>query len=221
MIIAFAGQKGGSGKTTTAIAVVSEWHRRGLRALLVDADPQGSSRTWGDVAAEAGHSAPTVVAMGAGLHRPDQLPALAKNYDVVAIDCPPRHGEIQRAALMVADLVVLPCGPTGIDAWALGATLDLISEARTVRPTLQAVVLITRKMQRTALGKGARETLASSGLPVLSTELGYRVTFQEAPTAGLGVTTYATESQAADEVRALVEELSTLLNPKESNRAVA
>src|SRR5262245_4570065 len=124
MIIAFCGQKGGAGKTTAALVTATEWLLRGRRVLLVDADPQGSAKTWGEVAAEGGSAAPTVVAMGAGLHRPDQLPALARSFDLTLIDCPPRHGEIQRAALMVADLAVLPCGPSGLDVWALGESLD-------------------------------------------------------------------------------------------------
>jgi chromosome partitioning protein len=35
-------QRGGSGKTTTAMTLARLWAERGLRTLLVDADPQGS-----------------------------------------------------------------------------------------------------------------------------------------------------------------------------------
>jgi len=214
-VIACAGQKGGGGKTTTSISLASEWHARKRRVLLVDADPQGSALTWANVGAEAHVSLPTVIAMGAGLHRPDQLPALAQNYDVTVIDCPPRHGEIQRAALMVADLVLLPCGPSTLDAWALAATVDLINEARTLRSDLAAAVLITKKNGRTTIGQTAREVMMSSGLRVLDTELGYRVTYQEAPAAGLGPTTYAPTSPAAVEIRRLVDEIELLLNKEQ------
>ncbi|HZL21129.1 MAG TPA: ParA family partition ATPase [Polyangia bacterium] len=220
MIIAFAGQKGGGGKTTSAISVASEWHARKRRVVLVDADPQGSALTWAGVGAEAGASMPTVIAMGAGLHRPDQLPALSQNYDVTIIDCPPRHGDIQRAALMVADLVVLPCGPSALDAWALAASIDLITEARVLRPELNVAILITKKNARTALGAGAREVLSSSGLPILETELGYRVTYQEAPAAGLGPSTYDPTGAASLEVRRLVDELELFMT-KEVLRASA
>lgn len=220
MIIACAGQKGGSGKTTTAISLASEWQRRGRRVLLVDADPQGSSLIWGQVGAELGRALPTVIAMGAGLHRPDQLPAMAANYDVVVVDCPPRHGEIQRAAMMVADLVILPCGPSAVDTWALAASVDVVNEAKTFRPDLTAIVLITKRTARTAIGAGAREALTASGLPVFDTELGYRIAYQEAPAAGQGPSTYDASGPAGAEVKKLVDEIEGLL-VREEGRAVA
>lgn len=207
VIIAFAGQKGGSGKTTTAISVAVEWQERGRSVLLVDTDPQGSCRTWGDVASERSRGSPTVVAMGAGLHRQGQLPALAAKHDVTVVDCPPRHDELQRAVLAVTDVVVLPCGPSAMDAWALAESIDLVQKARRLRPELLAFVLITRKVARTAIGSGAREALSECGLPVLQTELGYRVTYQEAPADGQGPTSYEPGSAAAEEVRSLVSEL--------------
>lgn len=206
-VIALAGQKGGAGKTTTAIALAVEWHSRGARTLLVDTDPQASARTWADVAAELNVEAPTVVAMGAGLHQPTQLPALAAERDVTLVDCPPRLDALQRAVLMVANVVVLPCGPSTLDAWALAESLELVRQARELRPELLAAILITRKVPRTAVGKAARDVLVATGLPVLTTELCYRVAYQEAPAAGMGPTTYAANSPAADEVRALATEL--------------
>jgi chromosome partitioning protein len=153
--------------------------------------------------------------MGASMHRPDQLPAIAKGYDLVVIDCPPRHGDIQRAALMAAHIAILPCGPSATDAWALAAAIDVVEEARALRSDLKACVLITRKQSRTALGKGARDVLATSGLPVLDTELGYRIAYQEAIAAGQGVTQFAPRDAASIEIRTLFDELETLFHGKE------
>jgi chromosome partitioning protein len=209
-IYAFAGQKGGAGKTTAALATATEWQRRGRRVLLVDADPQGTATTWSNVAEEAGHPAPTVVAMGRNLHKADQLPRLAPGFDVVVIDCPPRIAEIQRAALLVADVAILPCAPSGIEAWALGSSLELVEEARVFRPGLVARVLITRRDKRTLLGHRAADALAEAGIELLDTSLGFRVQFIEAVAEGLGVTAYAPSSPAAFEVRCLVDELDGL-----------
>jgi chromosome partitioning protein len=207
MIVALAGQKGGVGKSTVAVCLASIAFERGRSVLLVDADPQGTARAWGEVAAERKWGAPSIVAMGATMHRPEQLPRLARSYDLVVIDCPPRSGDVQRSALMVADVALLPCGPGAAEAWALASSLELVREARVLRPGLRAAIVLTRKQGRTSLGQGARAVLEESGLPVFGAELGHRIDYQEALAAGQGVTGYAPRGEAAREVRALWHEL--------------
>ncbi|MCB9556255.1 MAG: AAA family ATPase [Deltaproteobacteria bacterium] len=221
MIVALIGQKGGSGKTTTAVCLAAHAADSGRRTLLVDADPQSSARTWGEIAAQDQAPAPTVIAMGAEMHRPGQLARLAENYDDVFIDCPPRHDEVQRAALMVADLVVLPCGPTAVDVWALSASIELVERARQLRPDLNAAVLITRKVSRSVLGRSARQALGDCGLDVLHTELGFRMAYQEAVAAGRGVTRYTPRSAAAREIKALTAELYRRTQQQEKTDAAA
>ena len=43
--ISFAGRKGGTGKTTSAVNVAGWLATQGRRVLLVDADPQGNAST--------------------------------------------------------------------------------------------------------------------------------------------------------------------------------
>jgi len=141
------------------------------------------------------------------MHRPGQLDAVAEGFDVVVVDTPPRHGDSMRAALMVADVAVLPSGPSAVDAWALAESVELVQSARMVRQDLKACVVVTRRVARTAIGNSARDVLAESGLSVLNTETHFRVAYQEAPAAGLGIAQYAPDTPAAHEVRALVNEL--------------
>jgi len=44
--IALSNNKGGSGKTTTTVSLAAAFGERGLRVLVVDLDPQGSSTDW-------------------------------------------------------------------------------------------------------------------------------------------------------------------------------
>lgn len=212
MIIALMGQKGGVGKSTMAVCLAMAAFQRGARVLLVDADPQGTLKTWSEVAAENGHAAPTVVAMGASMHRPGQLDVVAKNYDWTFIDGPPRHGDVQRSALMISDLAILPCGPSASEVWALSSSLELVQSARVLRESLNACVVISRKQPRTSLGKDARSVLEQSGLTVLRSELSYRVAYQEALAAGTGVTHLGRRRDAAAcEVQGLFEEVEKLV----------
>lgn len=220
-VIAFVGQKGGTGKSTLAIATACELLERGQRVLLIDADPQGSSRVFADVAQEQGRPVPTVVAMGAGLHRPDQLPALAGAYDVAVIDCPPSTGPVQRSALMAADLAVIPAGASPVEVWALGGTIAMVREAQELREDLRVALVVNRKDARSVLGRSGRASLEATGLPVLATEVALRVAFAEAPAAGQGVTVYAPGSEAAGEVRGLVDEILGILEPAKAQGRVA
>jgi chromosome partitioning protein len=217
MIVTLVGQKGGIGKSTTAICLAMAARERGSEVLLVDADPQGTVRTWSEVANENGLSVPTVIAMGAAMHRPGQLDVVARGYDLTLIDCPPRYGDIQRSALMIADAALLPCGPSAADAWALTTSVELVNEALTLRESLKACIAITRKQGRTVLGKSARSVLEQSGLPVLDAELSYRISYQEALAAGSGVTRFCPRDPAAREVRALLDELERFVHGEKTS----
>ena len=87
MIISVQNQKGGVGKTTLAIHISYVLSSSNKRVLLIDADPQGSSRDW--AAAREDEPPFSVV----GLDRPTihrDLKSLSEGYDHVVIDGPPR-----------------------------------------------------------------------------------------------------------------------------------
>lgn len=219
MIVAVAGQKGGTGKSTIAVCLAAEWHQRGRRVLLVDADPQGTVQTWAEVATDAGHVGPVVQSMGDNIRR--DLPTLADAFEIVVIDCPGRAGGKRTAgALLVADVVLLPCGPAAPDVWALAASIDGVREAQALRPELRAAIVLNRS-DRSAMTKGAREALADAEIPALARSLGSRVAFGEALAAGLGVTRYASGSVAANELRRLADEVEDLAGAHTENVDVA
>jgi chromosome partitioning protein len=82
--VALANQKGGVGKTTTAVNLGGELARRGLRVLLVDCDPQGNATTSLGIAKRDLEITTYEVLMG--LERPgDALrPTGRSGYDIIA-----------------------------------------------------------------------------------------------------------------------------------------
>lgn len=201
----FAALKGGVGKSTLTVNVATVLHRAGHKTLVVDLDPQGTAKTWAAVGAENGYDGPAVVSLDGRTLRRD-LAKVASAFDVVLIDTPPRAGTEARAAMLVADLVVLPAAPGGPDAWALYATLEVLEEARGMRPELRAVVVLNRA-DRTGLTKTAALALGELSVPLLDVNVGQRVALGEATLAGQGVVDYAPDSEAAREVRRLTAAL--------------
>lgn len=199
LTIAVSSLKGGVGKSTISLNLAACLHRAGHRTLVVDADPQGTCRTWAAKAAELGHDGPPVVAMEGKTLRRD-LERVAKGFDVVVIDSPPRMGVEARAAMVAADFVLMPVTPGGADVWALRETIAVLEDARQLRPELRAAVVLNRA-DRTTLAKLTAAAIDGLDVDMLDSTLSNRVAFGEATLGGVGVVDYAPDSEAAREIR--------------------
>ena len=209
-VVALCGQKGGAGKTTLAISLASEWHRRGHRALLVDLDPQGTATTWADIAAEEGLGGPVVVGMGDSVRV--QLPDLARDYDVVVVDCPPRAGKRTVGALMVADLAILPCAASPADLWALSEAMDIVGQATALRPELKVRIALNQVVATSTLGKDIEAALAELTVERMRMVVRHRVEMARTLATGLGVTSARPSCLAAAEIRRWVDEVEDVLD---------
>ncbi|MFM6128082.1 MAG: ParA family partition ATPase [Sphaerospermopsis kisseleviana] len=204
MRLAVLNQKGGSGKTTLSLHLAQALALRGLKVLLVDADPQGSARDW--AAAREGEATFTVT----GLDRPiihKELPQLVQGYDCAIIDGAPRVSDLTRSAILAAELVLVPVQPSPLDIWAAHEVVELIQEAAIYKPDLAAAFVINRKIVNTAIARDAVEVLKDYPFPVLKSAISQRVAFAEALSSGSTVLETAPNGPAAREIRAVLDEL--------------
>lgn len=205
MILGVLSQKGGVGKTTLAINLAAVFVRSGLRTLLVDADPQGSSLAWSS-AREQEPLFPVVGMAKPTLHR--DLPEIAKDYDMVVLDGAPRVNDLGRSAIMAADFVIIPVQPSPYDVWAAAETVQLIREAAAFKENLKAAFAINRKIANTAIGRDVQSALEPFELPVLPTHLCQRVLYAESAAQGLAVVEVAPNGEAAKELAALALDIT-------------
>jgi chromosome partitioning protein len=216
MIISIVNQKGGVGKTTTAINLAASLKRKNNRVLLIDADPQGSATQWhaveGNNAFELLHHPEPV--------RKSDIEELSQDYDYVVIDAPPAIGHITKSILTVTELAIVPLSPSSLDIWSCWGMLKIVDEVRSHNPDLEIKLLINRKIPGTRVGRDAREAMEVFKLDVLETELCQRVAFIDSLTSGVSVMQYAPHSKAAEEIESLREEITSKTTIEESQTQV-
>ena len=106
MIISVINLKGGSGKTTTAMALATAAARHNRNVSVLDTDPQGDATTWAGDAEDAGETLPFTVD-SANIGKLKRLRKTMADDELVIIDCPPA-GNVVDVACDVADFVIVP-----------------------------------------------------------------------------------------------------------------
>lgn len=154
MIVALVNLKGGVGKTTSALYFAAVVKEKEGDPVVLDADNERSALDW----AESGELPfPVLEAQKDRLAR--QARALEKEGHTVIIDAPPNSREILWAAAAVADRVVVPVAPTGVDVNRLRATLEVLLDVEATRGELDTSILFTRWDKRKRLAREAEELL--------------------------------------------------------------
>jgi chromosome partitioning protein len=196
MILAFVNLKPGTGKTTSAVWLAHAFHERGLPVLLVDADPAASALEWSDLA--DGFPFRIVGMPSKEIHR--RVPELARPGEVVVIDAPQMedHKGIARSVLRLADELIIPVAPHGIEINRMAPVADEIEDIQPLRDRPARVsVLINRINRSSTTHIETREDLTEDGWHVLTMMIPFVNRYSQS--FGLPVVARATEFEALAE----------------------
>jgi len=211
-VIAVMGRKGGIGKSTIAGNLAAEFVEMGQTVVAFDADPQHSLSAW----AGQGEGMLSRCVEKVKRGNPEELRAKVreaqKTADVVLIDTPPGAPETAYQAALLADLVLLPCGPSPLDLFslkeALGVALKARAERRSKKPRIRFVP--SKVLATTNLGRGLSSSLEKMGKKVLPA-IGQRIVVAEAAVSGLTVREYAPRSAAHEEFARLAKAIEKIV----------
>lgn len=190
--------KGGVGKTTLAVNLTICDALHGSDVLLVDGDEQGTARAFTELRAEA-LAAPGYTAVSLrGAEIRTQVRQLRNKYERIIIDVGGRDTASLRAALTVADVLVVPVLPATFDIWSLDPLQELIQQARESNPELRTIVVLNAA---DPFGKDNEEAAAivrdKEGFAYFPHPIVRRKAFRNAAAAGLSVLEYRPTDEKA------------------------
>ena len=139
-IILIGGEKGGSGKSTTATNLAVFLKLEGHDVMLLDADKQATSTKWVGRRNDAGYPE---------IHSAQKLGDIYKaaidlggRYEFVIIDAGGRDSRELRTGMVAADVLYIPIKASQADLETLPVVDELVSLSRGMNPGLLARTLL-------------------------------------------------------------------------------
>jgi len=211
--VAITSQKGGTGKTTTAVHLATAATLTGYHAVVIDLDPQGSAATWGD---DRGEAAPEVISGQASRLNVLLESAAKEGFDLVVVDTGPAADAASRRSAELADLVLIPCRPSAFDLKAIRTTLDLVEATRT-----PAFVVLNAAPIRSRAVDEARDVVTGLAGKVAPVVICQRAAYGHSVIVGRTAQEFEPDGKAAEEVEALWDWVKTELKipPKQAREA--
>lgn len=205
MIVTIGGIKGGVGKSLIAVNLAVIRSLDGKKVLLVDGDDQGTASDWADHRMGLGITTPWTTIRLKGVSVRNELIKMKDDYDDIVIDCGGRDTASLRAALTISDVFVVPFQPKSFDIWTVSQVSEVVEEARSINPSLQAYSFINCGGARGKDNEEAQNILKQvDGISPIPVSVGLRKAFSNATAEGLGVVEFKPQDKkASSEIKTL------------------
>lgn len=208
MIILIGSQKGGCGKSTTAVNICAALANNGKDIVLVDADRQCTAANWA-LDRSSNEGLPVVHCIQKYENIRDTLLDLDGRYEYVIVDAAGRDSRELRTGMTAAQMLIVPFRPSQPDLDTLPNLQEIIIQAKDLNPDLQVFGLITMAPTNPVVHETdeAREYLQDyPEIQLLNTIIRDRKVYRDAMSDGLGVVEMGNQ-KASEEFLALMQEV--------------
>lgn len=213
MILLVGGEKGGSGKSCLAQNIgVFFAKEKGASVLIADCDPQRTTSDW----IQARNNDPKLATINCiqlyGKIRNDLL-SLNEHYDYVIVDCGGQDNLALRAAMSVAEHVLIPMRPKRRDIKTAPHMEDMLSTCKMVNPKMIASFVITQcpsLPNQAPRIMEAKEVCSSFGINVLESITYARNIYDDSEEKGTSVFETDPNGKAAEEIRSIANEMMSI-----------
>jgi ATPases involved in chromosome partitioning len=165
-IVAIVQQKGGCGKTTITGNLVGELLRAERSVFAFDLDDQKSLTRWARRGQGVLHDRVQAMAINKQLRASFRAAVHATAADYVLLDCPPGFADPALEASLIAQLALIPVGPSTSDIDSAVETHFELRSAQKINPALQ-IAFVPTLLDRTAFSRDLPAFLGRYGAPVL------------------------------------------------------
>lgn len=142
MIVIIGSNKGGVGKTTTAVNLATALAMKGNDICLVDADPQRSASRW-YAEREVAELKPLITLIEKRDNITQTLKTLGEKFDHVIVDVAGRNSRELITGAVVADIIIAPHQCSQLDLDTLGELQDQVVRVRDLNPELKVLAYHT------------------------------------------------------------------------------
>lgn len=210
MIISVTSLKGGVGKSTISQNLAVCFGHTGYKVCIVDVDTNQSTIRWSGLRPDDVPGIP-VFGQPDGIELSKNAKLLSKDYEIIIIDGTPSLNKVTSKIIILADLLLIPILPSGLDVWATEQFLERYHDAETEREEkIPAYFIMNQYQPNTNLSKEVREALEETEITVMESALKSRTAYREAVIKGLGVIEYKDEKAKAETV-ALFNEITQII----------